>query len=180
MVRKLASVAACIAAIAAVFPCAVSAQSDYPNKPLRLIVPFPPGGSTDIIGRIVAQRLSEKLGQQIVVDNRGGAGGTIGTDAAAKASPDGTFPTRATAPPRSRSSRTKSRPSSVPCRRCCSKSRRTSCGRSRSVRLAARPPCPTFRRWPSWAIRDSRRRSGSASSLRRERPRGPSSAWPAN
>jgi len=89
MVRKLASVAACIAAIAAVFPCAVSAQSDYPNKPLRLIVPFPPGGSTDIIGRIVAQRLSEKLGQQIVVDNRGGAGGTIGTDAAAKASPDG-------------------------------------------------------------------------------------------
>jgi len=89
MLRKLASVAACIAAAATVFPCAVSAQSDYPNKPLRLIVPFPPGGSTDIIGRIVAQRLSEKLGQQIVVDNRGGAGGTIGTDAAAKAPPDG-------------------------------------------------------------------------------------------
>src|SRR5712691_2541154 len=89
MLRKFASVAACIAAAAAVFPGAASAQSDYPNKPLRLIVPFPPGGSTDIIGRIVAQRLGEKLGQQIVVDNRGGAGGTIGTDAAAKASPDG-------------------------------------------------------------------------------------------
>ena len=56
MLRKFASVAACIAAAAAVFPCAVSAQSDYPNKPLRLIVPFPPGGSTDIIGRIVALR----------------------------------------------------------------------------------------------------------------------------
>jgi tripartite-type tricarboxylate transporter receptor subunit TctC len=89
MLRKFASVAACLAAAAAAFPCTVSAQSDYPNKPLRLIVPFPPGGSTDIIGRIVAQRLGEKLGQQIVVDNRGGAGGTIGTDAAAKASPDG-------------------------------------------------------------------------------------------
>jgi tripartite-type tricarboxylate transporter receptor subunit TctC len=72
-----------------VFPGTVSAQSDYPNKPLRLIVPFPPGGSTDIVGRIVALRLSEKLGQPIVVDNRGGAGGTIGTDAAAKAAPDG-------------------------------------------------------------------------------------------
>jgi tripartite-type tricarboxylate transporter receptor subunit TctC len=87
--RKFASVAACIAVAASVFPCAVSAQSDYPTKPLRLIVPFPPGGSTDIIGRIVALRLSEKLGQAIVVDNRGGAGGTIGTDAAAKAAPDG-------------------------------------------------------------------------------------------
>jgi tripartite-type tricarboxylate transporter receptor subunit TctC len=89
MLHKFASVAACIAAAAAVFPFAVSAQSEYPNKPLRLIVPFPPGGSTDIVGRIVAQRLSEKLGQQIIVDNRGGAGGTIGTEAAAKAPPDG-------------------------------------------------------------------------------------------
>ena len=65
------------------------AQADYPNKPIRLIVPFPAGGSTDIVGRIVAQKLSERLGQQVVVDNRGGAGGTIGTDAAAKAAPDG-------------------------------------------------------------------------------------------
>ena len=65
------------------------AQADYPNKPIRLIVPFPAGGSTDIVGRVVAQKLSERLGQQVVVDNRGGAGGTIGTDAAAKAAPDG-------------------------------------------------------------------------------------------
>jgi tripartite-type tricarboxylate transporter receptor subunit TctC len=91
MLHKLVSVVVCIAAGAGVlvFPGTVSAQSDYPNKPLRLIVPFPPGGSTDIVGRIVALRLSEKLGQPIVVDNRGGAGGTIGTDAAAKAAPDG-------------------------------------------------------------------------------------------
>ena len=65
------------------------AQADYPNKPLRLIVPFPAGGSTDIVGRVVAQKLSERLGQNVIVDNRGGAGGTIGTDLAAKAAPDG-------------------------------------------------------------------------------------------
>ncbi|MBZ1350308.1 tripartite tricarboxylate transporter substrate binding protein [Alcaligenaceae bacterium LF4-65] len=65
------------------------AQSEYPNKPIRLIIGFPAGGSTDIVGRIVAQKLSERLGQSIVVENRGGAGGTIGTDAAAKAAPDG-------------------------------------------------------------------------------------------
>ena len=67
----------------------VFAQADYPNKPIRLIVPFPAGGSTDIVGRVVAQKLYERLGQQVVVDNRGGAGGTIGADAAAKAAPDG-------------------------------------------------------------------------------------------
>ncbi len=65
------------------------AQSDYPNKPVRLIVPFPAGGSTDIVGRIVAQKLSERLGQNVIVDNRGGAGGTIGADVASKAAPDG-------------------------------------------------------------------------------------------
>ena len=61
----------------------------YPSKPIRLIVPFAPGGSNDIMGRIVAQKFSESLGQQVVVDNRAGGSGIIGTDLAAKAAPDG-------------------------------------------------------------------------------------------
>lgn len=61
----------------------------YPTKPVRLIVPFPPGGSTDIIGRIVAQKLTESWGQQVIVDNRGGAGGQIGVESAANSAPDG-------------------------------------------------------------------------------------------
>ena len=70
-------------------PFSVHAQADYPNKPIRLIIGFPPGGSTDIVGRIVAQKLGERLGQTIVVENKAGAGGTIGTELAAKAAPDG-------------------------------------------------------------------------------------------
>jgi tripartite-type tricarboxylate transporter receptor subunit TctC len=62
---------------------------DYPNRPVRLIIPFPPGGSNDVVGRLVAQQLSAKLGQQVYVDNRAGAGGTIGTEACATAAPDG-------------------------------------------------------------------------------------------
>ena len=61
----------------------------YPARPIRFIVPFPPGGSTDIYARIIAPRLSEKLGQQVVVDNRAGAGGALGAELAAKAPPDG-------------------------------------------------------------------------------------------
>jgi tripartite-type tricarboxylate transporter receptor subunit TctC len=70
------------------FATAAAAQT-YPSRPLRFIVPFPPGGGNDIVGRIVAAKLSEGLGQQVVVDNRGGAGGTIGTEILAKAPPDG-------------------------------------------------------------------------------------------
>jgi tripartite-type tricarboxylate transporter receptor subunit TctC len=62
---------------------------DYPSKPVRLIVPFPPGGSNDVVGRMIAQQLSDRLGKQVVVDNRGGAGGVIGSEAAANALPDG-------------------------------------------------------------------------------------------
>ncbi len=61
----------------------------YPNRPIRLIVPLAPGGGTDTVGRLVAARLSEGLGQQIVVDNRGGGGGVVGTDMVAKATADG-------------------------------------------------------------------------------------------
>jgi tripartite-type tricarboxylate transporter receptor subunit TctC len=67
----------------------VAAAQGYPTKPVRLIIPFPPGGSNDIVGRMAAAQLGERLGQQVIVDNRGGAGGTIGTDIAAKAPPDG-------------------------------------------------------------------------------------------
>ena len=87
--RLIGLVAAAIVGTAAGVVAPAFAQADYPNKPIRLIVPFPAGGSTDIVGRVVAQKLSERLGQQVVVDNRGGAGGTIGADAAAKAAADG-------------------------------------------------------------------------------------------
>jgi tripartite-type tricarboxylate transporter receptor subunit TctC len=65
------------------------AWAQYPNRSIRLIVPFPPAGATDIVGRIVAQKLSERLGQPVVVENRPGAGGTLGSDLVAKAAPDG-------------------------------------------------------------------------------------------
>jgi tripartite-type tricarboxylate transporter receptor subunit TctC len=61
----------------------------YPSKPVRLIIPFPPGGSNDVVGRAIGQQLGERLGQSVVIDNRGGAGGIIGTNEAAKAAPDG-------------------------------------------------------------------------------------------
>ena len=59
---------------------AAGAQQDYPNRPLRMIVPWPPGQATDLVGRVMAQKMSDVLGQQIVIDNRAGAGGMIGTD----------------------------------------------------------------------------------------------------
>jgi tripartite-type tricarboxylate transporter receptor subunit TctC len=69
-------------------PASVAAQ-DFPNKPIRLIVPFPPGGPNDIIARIVGQRMSELTKQPVLIDNRGGQAGVLGTDAVAKANPDG-------------------------------------------------------------------------------------------
>ncbi len=66
-----------------------AAADSYPTKPIRLIIPFPPGGSNDIVGRLIATKLSESLGKQVVVDNRGGAGGVLGSEMASKADPDG-------------------------------------------------------------------------------------------
>jgi tripartite-type tricarboxylate transporter receptor subunit TctC len=68
---------------------AAHAADTYPSRPIRLIVPYPPGGGTDIVGRVLGEKLSASLGQPIVVDNRGGAGGVLGTEIVAKAVPDG-------------------------------------------------------------------------------------------
>jgi len=78
-----------ILACAAVVVSSVAEAQTYPVKGVRIIVPFPAGGATDIMARLVAQRLSEMWGQQVIVDNRGGAAGTIGSDLAAKSAPDG-------------------------------------------------------------------------------------------
>jgi tripartite-type tricarboxylate transporter receptor subunit TctC len=66
-----------------------AAAQQYPTKPIRLIIPFPPGGSNDVVGRLIAQQLTERLGRQIIVDNRSGAGGVVGTELASQAPKDG-------------------------------------------------------------------------------------------
>ena len=68
---------------------ALAQQASYPNRPLRIIIPWPPGQATDLAGRVVAQQISGILGQQVIPDNRPGAGGMIGTDLAAKSTADG-------------------------------------------------------------------------------------------
>jgi len=81
-------VALCATGVAAAQPRPAT-KPDYPNRPIRLVSPNPPGGANDVIGRIIAAKLSEVLGMQMVLDNRGGAGGTIGGEIVARAAPDG-------------------------------------------------------------------------------------------
>ena len=83
------SLAAAALAVLALSGAGAIAADSYPARPVRLIVPFPPGGSNDIVGRVIGQRLSERLGKPVVIDNRGGAGGTIGTEIAVRSQPDG-------------------------------------------------------------------------------------------
>ena len=86
--RRMFEIAAAAAmCVAVAWPA--GAQAAFPERPVTLIVPFPAGGSTDLVARVVAEKMSASLGQQIVVDNRGGAGGNVGSAAAAKAEADG-------------------------------------------------------------------------------------------
>jgi tripartite-type tricarboxylate transporter receptor subunit TctC len=75
--------------VLAALPLFAAAQAGYPDKPIKLIVPFPPGGNVDLSARILAPALAKELGQPVFVENKAGAGGTLGLDAVAKAAPDG-------------------------------------------------------------------------------------------
>ncbi len=85
LTKPIAAIGACLMAVIA----QTTFAQPYPNKPIQMIVPFPPGGSTDIMARVLSERLQESLGQPVVIQTRTGAGGVIGTEAAARAAPDG-------------------------------------------------------------------------------------------
>lgn len=86
--RRLSIVAVCLVGLCGTLPLNALAQS-YPDKPIRFVVPYPPGGGTDVIARIVQESFQAALGQPIIIENKGGAGGSVGTDIVAKAAPDG-------------------------------------------------------------------------------------------
>jgi tripartite-type tricarboxylate transporter receptor subunit TctC len=86
-VNRIARIAAL--ALAALLAAGTSLAADYPVRAVRWIVPYPPGGTTDVLARIMAQWLSEKMGQQFIVENKAGGGNNIGTEAVVRAAPDG-------------------------------------------------------------------------------------------
>src|SRR5512135_2871098 len=89
MIRTLFRVAATIAALGACASPAIAQSTDWPTKPIKFISPFPPGGSVDPLARLVAARMSEMFNQQVIVENKTGASGSIGTAYVAKSPPDG-------------------------------------------------------------------------------------------
>ena len=89
MTRRLYAAVSIVSAFVAAPTFAAQSIESFPTRPLRIVVPFPAGGTTDVVARLIAQRMGEAMGQSVLVDNRGGAGGTIGADIVAKAAPDG-------------------------------------------------------------------------------------------
>jgi len=87
--RRILGAAVALLSLALPGLAAAQAPAAWPSRPIRLVIPWPPGQATDLAGRVIAQRLAERLGQPVVAENRAGAGGTIGTDAVAKSAPDG-------------------------------------------------------------------------------------------
>src|SRR5690348_2389914 len=87
MPLALLRLAVCLVAL--VLPAATCFAETYPERVIRIVNPFPPGGSVDVMARILAQKLSEKFGQQVIVENRAGAGGNTGAESVAKSEPDG-------------------------------------------------------------------------------------------
>lgn len=87
--RRIAVIAAATTAWLTAWPATAQVSSAWPSRPVRMLIAFPPGGAIDIVGRIMAPRLSENIGQPVIVENRAGAGGIVGTELAAKAAPDG-------------------------------------------------------------------------------------------
>src|SRR4051794_41447603 len=78
--------------LALLLPVAARAQAPFPDRPIRLVIPWPPGGTNDIVGRLVTEGMAARLGQPIVIENRGGAGGMAGAEVVAKAAPGGYTP----------------------------------------------------------------------------------------
>ena len=84
-----------VAALAAILLCPAAVLAQYPNKPIRMVISFPPGGAADVMERIVARKLRDSMGQPVVVDNKAGAAGVVATEFVAHATPDGSTPVAA-------------------------------------------------------------------------------------